>query len=117
SFLQGRTTPDAVMANSDALAAGARDAALAHGLAIPDAFQVVGCGNDPDLCGIGMPLTSVDLRGEELGTRAARLALKVIGGQGRDTSSNVRLNPVLMLRSTTRGADAHALRGKGKVSQ
>ena len=98
-----RPAPDAVMANGDVLAAGARDAAAAHGLSIPDQFQVVGCGNDPQVCFVGTPPEQCRyLRGEALGIRAARLALKVMLEPETVAARGVRVTPLLVARSTTR---------------
>lgn len=101
ALLQERVPPDAVMAYNDALAAGARDAALARGLGIPQRFQVIGCGNDASLCSIGLPLTSVSFPGEELGARAARFALNLMAGDAAAQPRDFLLNPSVVARSTT----------------
>lgn len=102
TLLQAKVPPDAVMAYTDALAAGARDAALAHGCRVPHDFQVVGCGNDALLCSVGLSLTSVALPAEELGTRAARLALTLMTGNKTAPARDLLLAPSMVTRSTTR---------------
>lgn len=106
TLLQERIPPDAVMSYNDALGAGARDAALAHGLRLPDQFQVIGCGNDALLCSIGLPLTSVAFPGEELGARAARFALTLMEGNATPPSRDFLLNPSVVSRSTTRSLES-----------
>lgn len=105
ALLRERVAPDAATAYTDALAAGARDAALAHGLCIPADFQVVGCGNDAAVCSIGLPLTSVAFSGEELGTRAARCALALMTGSTDADAHSMILHPLIAARATTRNAE------------
>lgn len=114
ALLQERIAPDAVMAYTDALAAGARDAAMAHGLHVPDDFQVVGCGDDAALCSIGLPLTSVALSGEELGMRAARCALNLMTGGNKAPLRNVLLAPAVVARATTRSMETRAKAKRSK---
>jgi LacI family transcriptional regulator len=102
AMLQTRTAPDAVMAYTDALAAGARDAALARGLRVPEDFQVIGCGNDPQVCSIGLALSSIDLAGEEIGAKAGRLALKAIENSADEKPRSLNVAPRVVARATTR---------------
>jgi len=104
AMLQARNAPDAVMAYTDALAAGARDAALARGLRIPEDVQIIGCGNDAQVCSIGLPISSIDLAGEEIGARAARLALKAIENGPEEKPRSVSVSPRIVTRATTRQA-------------
>lgn len=119
TLLQEKVSPDAFMAYTDTLAAGARDAALAHGFRVPDNFQVIGCGNDAPLCSVGLALTSVAFPGEELGTRAARFALALMTGAAPPPARDLLLMPTVVNRSTTRqlqgkpGGKGNARKGNG----
>lgn len=108
TLLRQKIHPDAVMAYTDALAAGARDAALAHGCRIPKDFQVVGSGNDKLLCSIGLGLTSVAFSGEELGIRAARFALTAMADAATAPARDLLLLPSMVTRSTTRQVESRA---------
>ena len=74
-LLARRGRPEGVMTYTDLMAVGAMDAARSHGVRIPEEMRFVGCGNDALLCEMEISLTSIDLRGRELGQRAGRLAL------------------------------------------
>jgi LacI family transcriptional regulator len=99
-IITGKGRPDGVVAYTDWLAAGARDAVIAAGLEVPRQVQVIGCGNQLDLCETGVALTSVDLMYEEAGRRAARLALKHIESKGENLRG-VTLLPKLVQRQST----------------
>jgi LacI family transcriptional regulator len=101
-LLAGKTRPDGVVAYTDLLAAGARDAALGEGVGIPRGLQVIGCGNVADICETRVSLTSVDLASEELGRRVARMALKRIDEKGETSLRNITLSPRVMQRESTR---------------
>ncbi|SEB43297.1 LacI family DNA-binding transcriptional regulator [Terriglobus roseus] len=112
-MLQGRMAPDGVMAYTDALAAGARDAALGRGLRVPEDFQVIGCGNNLQVCSIGPALSSVDLAGEEIGTKAGRLALKAIENGANDKPRSLTVSPRVIARATTRSTTTAGREKKG----
>lgn len=69
-----------VLAVSDALAVGAMRAVREAGLRVPGDVAVMGMNNDDITEYTDPPLTSVDLRAEELGREAAAMLLDVIGG-------------------------------------
>jgi LacI family transcriptional regulator len=98
-FLGRETLPTAVHAGADVAALGLLSDLWDHGIDVPGAVSVAGYDNSP----IGMlapiSLTSVDQGAGELGTRAAALLLERIGG--RTEPRAVRLQPTLVLRSTT----------------
>jgi LacI family transcriptional regulator len=98
----GKTRPDGVVAYTDLLAAGARDALLAAGIDVPRAVQVIGCGNLAEVCETQLALTSVDLAQEEIGRRIARMALKRIGEKGESSLRSTLLSPRVVQRETTR---------------
>jgi LacI family transcriptional regulator len=111
-MLRQRNRPDGVIAYSDSLAAGARDAAISLGLRVPDQFQVLGCGNNSQICSIGIGLSSVDLCSEEIGIRAARLALKAIEKKSSEEVRSVGVLPRLIQRATTKSLEGHTKQGK-----
>jgi LacI family transcriptional regulator len=102
-LLTRRGRPDGVMTYTDLLAVGAMDAASRHGLNIPEDIRFVGCGDDPLLCGLQIPLTSIDVGGRELGERAGKLALRTIGGDSKGLQ-NVQVRPKLIKRKSSQSA-------------
>jgi LacI family transcriptional regulator len=105
AMLETRARPDAVIACSDLTAAGAYDAAISRGLRIPGQFQILGCGNDPEICSIGPGISSIDLCSEEIGVRAARLALRAIEKKGDNGPQSIAVSPRLVQRATTKLLD------------
>lgn len=103
-LLRRRGRPDGVMAFTDLLAVGAMDAASGHGLGIPEEMRFVGCGDDPVLCGMRIPLTSIDLGGVEQGERAAKLALRAIPSSNGNGVQRVLVKPKLVKRRSTESA-------------
>jgi LacI family transcriptional regulator len=101
-LLAGRIRPDGIVAYTDLLAAGARDAVLAEGLDIPRSVQLIGCGNVADICETEVALTSVDLASEEIGRRVARIALKRIEEKGETSLRSVTISPRVVQRESTR---------------
>jgi len=100
-LLNRRGRPDGVMTYSDLLAAGAMDAATRHGLRIPEDVRFVGCGDDPLLCAMRVPLSSVNLSGRELGEGAGKLALRAIASRNRDGTRNLMVKPKLVKRRSS----------------
>jgi LacI family transcriptional regulator len=100
-LLVGGTRLDGIVAYTDPLAAGARDAALVEGIEVPRALQIIGSGNVADVCETRIALTSLDLAAEEIGRRVARLALKRIGEKDA-TQRSVLLSPRVVARESTR---------------
>ena len=97
----GRLRPDGVIAYTDLLAAGARDAAITAGLHIPQQVQVIGSGNLVEVCETGITLTSIDLSCEEIGRKVARLTLRRIEEKGETSVRSVTLSPKIMQRQST----------------
>ncbi len=69
--------PDSIFCFNDPCALGAMRAILDAGLRIPEDIAVVGCGNFSYSDFLRVPLSSVDQRSEQIGKRAADLALKL----------------------------------------
>jgi len=101
-LLESRTKPDGVMCYSDLLALGVIDAALANNLRVPDDISVVGCGDQPSLREMRIPLSSVNLSGIEVGQRTANLTLRALSNQEADRSRNLLLSPKLVVRRSSR---------------
>lgn len=100
-LLARRGRPDGVMAYSDLMALGSVDAASAQGFKIPDEMKVVGCGDDPLLCEMRIPLTSVNTAGRDLGQRAGRIALRAVGSKNGNAPQRVLIKPKLTLRASS----------------
>lgn len=102
--LLARTAPDvdAIVAGSDQIARGVCDRLRETGRSVPGDVAVAGF-DDWDVMALASrpPLTTVDLRLEELGRVAGRTLLELIDG-GTATSSTV--TPSLVVRESTVGA-------------
>jgi LacI family transcriptional regulator len=96
---RGRT--DGVMAYTDMMAIGAMDAANSQGIKIPEEMRFVGCGDDPLLCAMRIPLTSINIGGHELGAKAAQLALRAIGNDSRKGTHKILVKPRLVKRRSS----------------
>ncbi|WP_260706714.1 LacI family DNA-binding transcriptional regulator [Edaphobacter flagellatus] len=101
-LIASRVRPDGIVAYTDLLAAGARDAVIAAAIEVPKQLQIIGCGNVADLCETGISLTSIDLAHEEIGRRVARMTLKRIEEKGETAQRSVTLSPKIVERASTR---------------
>ena len=70
--------PDAVIAISDVLAAGAIAGIQARGLSVPDDIMVAGCDGNPLAWTGSVPITTCSPAGYELGRKGVKLALSVL---------------------------------------
>lgn len=77
-LLELKPRPDGVFCYNDPTAMGAMKAVLEAGLDVPNDVSVVGCGNVTYADFIRVPLTSVDQQSDQIGERAAKLALSVL---------------------------------------
>lgn len=101
-----RPRPDGIFCFSDAIAIGAMGAILDAGLRIPQDVALLGCSNlhyDPYL---RVPLSSVDQQSVAIGRRAAQLALSLIEAEGKIAPKAILLEPKLMVRESTKRAEA-----------
>lgn len=102
--LLARTAPDvdAIACGSDQIARGVCDRLRELGRSVPDDVAVTGF-DDWDVMALASrpPLTTVDLRLEELGRVAGRALLDLIEGT---PSASVAVSPSLVLRESTLGA-------------
>ena len=97
-LLARRGRPDGVMAYSDLMAVGAMDAASRSGLRIPEEICFVGCGDDPQLCALRFPLTSINIAGRELGQFAGRVVLRAIASKKIKGPQRMLVKPRLVKR-------------------
>jgi LacI family transcriptional regulator len=100
-LLGRRGRPEGVMTYTDLMAVGAMDAASSHGIKIPEEIRFVGCGEDPLLCGMRFPLTSIDLGGREVGQKAGRLALRAIASGNGSGTHRALVKPKLVRRKSS----------------
>ena len=77
-LLELKPRPDGVFCYNDPTAMGAMKAVLDAGLNVPNDVAIVGCGNVTYADFIRVPLTSVDQQSDQIGERAAKLALSVL---------------------------------------
>jgi LacI family transcriptional regulator len=100
-LLEGRVKPDGVMCYSDLLALGVIDAALEKNLRVPEDVSVVGCGDLPSTRETRVPLSSVNLSGEEVGRRTAKLVLRTLSGKEVAPDRNILLPPRMVVRRSS----------------
>lgn len=100
-LLEGRIKPDGVMCYSDLLALGVIDAALEKKLRVPEDVAVVGCGDLPSIREMRVPLSSVNLSGEEVGRRTAKLVLRTLAGKTGSLDRSILLSPRMIVRSSS----------------
>jgi LacI family transcriptional regulator len=96
-----RGRPDGVMTYTDMMAVGAMEAASGQGIKIPEEIRFVGCGDDALLCGMKIPLTSINLAGQELGVKAGQMALRAITSGNGVRPQRVLVMPKLVKRKSS----------------
>jgi len=98
-LLQSDPRPDGIFAGNDQIARGAIDRIQTEGLRVPDDIAVVGYDDWQVLSLLGRtPITTVDMRLEELGAEAVR---QLYGGNRNP--GRVLIQPRLLLRRSTVG--------------
>jgi LacI family transcriptional regulator len=102
-LLQVDPRPDGVFCYNDPTAMGAMKAVLEAGLDVPNDVSVVGCGNVTYADFIRVPLTSVDQQSDQIGERAAKLALRVLE-HPPSRPKQIVLQPTLVERASTQRA-------------
>jgi len=85
---------------------GAMKAVLDADLRVPDDIAIVGCGNVAYADFLRIPLTSVDQQSEQIGKRAAKLALSVL-----ENPPN-RMRQIVLAPKLVERASARRSRGK-----
>lgn len=91
--------PDGVFCYSDPTAMGAMEAALEHGLRIPQDLAVVGAGNVRYASFLRM--TTIDQQCEDIGDRAGKLALRLIESKAAPKLQTILLKPRLIVRQSS----------------
>jgi DNA-binding LacI/PurR family transcriptional regulator len=110
-----RRRPTALFAVTDILALGVLDAAAAAGLAVPGELSVAGFDDIDAAAASSPPLTTVahDLYGR--GRVAARLALRLIGGESVRAAPRTRAE--LVVRSSTARVRGSTARVRGNTAR
>ncbi len=100
-LLATQPVPDGICCVDDLSAIGVMRATLNAGLRIPEDVAVVGCGNLLFADLLPVPLSSVDLRRDLIGRRAAELALKLAAGEIEARSVKEMIRPKVIMRSSS----------------
>jgi DNA-binding LacI/PurR family transcriptional regulator len=107
SLLYRPNRPSAIFAINDRLALGIMKWAQEQGLRIPDDFSIVGF-DDIESASLSHPaLTTIRQPGIEIGRAAARMVLRLIGGEPAPLHEVLKTD--LILRGTTRRAQSNFL--------
>ncbi|CAN5550311.1 substrate-binding domain-containing protein [soil metagenome] len=104
-FLKGKVQPDGIVCHTDLIALGVMDRLTDAGRNIPNEIAVIGCGNDPKLCEMRIPLSSVDFSLGEIGEQTAKLVLKLLASTGPSKVKSVEVSPTLVVRASTSRVD------------
>ena len=96
-----RLMPDGIFCYNDVIAIGVITEALNHGVAVPDELAIIGCGNLHYDSEIRVPLSSIDQRSNEIGSRAAKLILELLASETPMQNCEVILQPRLAPRAST----------------
>jgi LacI family transcriptional regulator len=102
ALLALNSRPDAVFCYNDPMALGAMEAVLAAGIRVPEDIAIIGCGNVKYAHMLRVPLSSVDQHSEELGEKAATLALELAKSKGLSRPQTILLPLALVARESTR---------------
>jgi LacI family transcriptional regulator len=100
-LLAGKRPPDGIFCFNDPTAMGAMQAAIEKGVRIPRDLALVGSGNVRYAKFLRVPLSTIDQQSEDLGDRAAKLALKLIESKIRPKPSTILLTPRLIVRESS----------------
>lgn len=96
--------PDAVLAVTDLLAMAIISEFVAAGIRVPEDVAVMGCDHNSVAWGGAMPLTSVAMRGQEIGAAALELMLAELRESvGEHEHRTIVLEPSLVVRESTVG--------------
>jgi LacI family transcriptional regulator len=101
-LLSAKRPPDGVFCYNDPTAMGAMQAALDQGIHIPQDVAVVGSGNVRYAKFLRVPLSTIDQHSDDIGVRAATLALKLIESKTPPKPKSILLSPHLVERESSR---------------
>lgn len=93
--------PDGVFCYNDVIAVGVIGEARSQGMRVPEDLAVIGCGNLHYDNEISVPLSSIDQRSSEIGSRTAKLILGILTDKGTAVQQRVILKPHLIARAST----------------
>jgi GntR family transcriptional regulator, arabinose operon transcriptional repressor len=94
--------PTAIMAETDAMALGALEAAKRLGIRVPEELSIIGFNNQPESAESDPPLTTMDHRKRVLGKRVVEMLIAAASGE-YDTWQNTGIDcPVISRGTTTR---------------
>jgi LacI family transcriptional regulator len=100
-LLELKRAPDGVFCYNDPTAMGAMQAALEKGVRIPQDLALIGSGNVRYAKFLRVPLSTIDQQSEEIGDRAAKLALKLIESKTPLKPTTILLTPKLLVRESS----------------
>jgi LacI family transcriptional regulator len=100
-ILSGPVLPDGVFCYNDPTAMGAMQAAIEKGLKIPQDLAIIGTGNVRYSKFLRVPLSSIDQQSQQIGERAAKLALKLIETKTPVRPASILLTPQVIAREST----------------
>ncbi len=101
-LLQMDPCPDAIFGYNDPTAAGAMKAILEAGIRIPEEIKVMGVGNVHYSDLLRVPLSTIDQSSTSIGQQAAEMLVKAIGSKRKRPIKTVLIDPILMVRESTR---------------
>lgn len=105
-LLDNPSIPDGVFCYNDSCALGVMRALQERGLHIPEDVAVIGCGNLFYSDFLHVPLSSVDQGGNEVGLRAAHLALQLATEKIQTEPQMQLIHPQLIIRESSRRESA-----------
>jgi LacI family transcriptional regulator len=100
-LVAGKKRPDGIFCFNDPSALGAMRAILEAGLRVPEEIAVIGCGNLSYSDFLRVPLSSVDQGSEEIGKRAAAMALLVASKKSNSRPKLELIEPRLVIRASS----------------
>jgi LacI family transcriptional regulator len=100
-LVASKKRPDGIFCFNDPSALGAMRAILEAGLRVPEEIAVVGCGNLSYSNFLRVPLSSVDQGSEEIGKRAAAMALQVANEKSNPCPKRELIEPRLVIRASS----------------
>jgi LacI family transcriptional regulator len=100
-LLTAKRPPDGVFCYNDPTAMGAMQAALDKGLRVPQDLAIIGSGNVRYAKFLRVPLSTIDQQSDDIGERAAMLALKLIESKTQPKPKSILLSPQLVVRESS----------------